>query len=104
MNILILGGCGYIGTILVEKLLKNKKNNLTIIDTQWFGNYILKNKRIKIKKIDLRNVDKYSFKNIDHIIPCIKFDLSKLEEQEKCFHYTNLQPLWWYDNCLKGGK
>jgi len=68
MNILILGGCGYIGTILVEKLLKNKKNNLTIIDTQWFGNYILKNKRIKIKKIDLRNVDKYSFKNIDHII------------------------------------
>lgn len=31
---------------------------------------------------------------IDHIIPCIKFDLSKLEEQKKCFSYKNLQPLF----------
>ncbi len=32
--------------------------------------------------------------HIDHIIPCNTFDLSKPEEQRKCFHYTNLQPLW----------
>ena len=31
---------------------------------------------------------------IDHIIPCDNFDLTILEEQEKCFHYTNLQPLF----------
>jgi len=31
---------------------------------------------------------------IDHILPCVKFNLTKLEEQEKCFHYTNLQPLF----------
>jgi len=30
---------------------------------------------------------------IDHIKPCASFDLTKLEEQEKCFHYSNLQPL-----------
>lgn len=31
---------------------------------------------------------------IDHITPCDSFDLTQLEEQQKCFHYTNLQPLF----------
>ena len=41
---------------------------------------------------------------IDHIKPCIKFDLRNPEEQRKCFHFTNLQPLWWYDNLKKGAN
>lgn len=31
---------------------------------------------------------------IDHIIPCSKFDLTDIEQQKQCFHYTNLQPLF----------
>jgi hypothetical protein len=41
---------------------------------------------------------------VDHIYPCSKFDLTKEEEQRKCFHYTNLQPLWALDNWKKGNK
>jgi hypothetical protein len=40
--------------------------------------------------------------HIDHIKPCRSFDLTIPEEQCKCFHYTNLQPLWALDNHRKG--
>lgn len=39
--------------------------------------------------------------HLDHIVGCANFDLSDPEQQKICFHYTNLQPLWWYDNLLK---
>jgi len=42
--------------------------------------------------------------HIDHIKPCAKFNLTKESEQRKCFHYTNLQPLWAEDNLRKGCK
>lgn len=32
--------------------------------------------------------------NIDHIIPCAAYDLRDPKQLSKCFHYTNLQPIW----------
>jgi hypothetical protein len=40
--------------------------------------------------------------HIDHIKPCVSFDLTDPEQQRECFHYTNLQPLWAEDNRRKG--
>jgi hypothetical protein len=42
--------------------------------------------------------------HIDHIIPCSLFDLTDSEQQKKCFHYTNLQPLWAIENIKKSNK
>lgn len=39
--------------------------------------------------------------HIDHKKPCASFDLSDPEQQEICFHYTNLQPLWAEENRRK---
>ncbi len=39
--------------------------------------------------------------HIDHIVPCVLFDLSLPEEQAECFHFSNLQPLWATDNLRK---
>ena len=39
--------------------------------------------------------------HIDHIKPCASFDLSCSKQQEECFHYINMQPLWWRDNIIK---
>ena len=42
--------------------------------------------------------------HIDHIIPCASFDLTDEEQQRKCFHHTNLQPLWAEENIRKKDK
>jgi len=42
--------------------------------------------------------------HIDHIKPCCKFNLSKVSEQQKCFYYKNLQPLWAEENQKKHAK
>jgi len=42
--------------------------------------------------------------HLDHFLPCCSFDLSKIENQHKCFHYSNLRPLWQNENCEKSAQ
>ena len=42
--------------------------------------------------------------NIDHMECISKFDLSIQDQRIKCFHYTNLQPMWHYNNSTKRNK
>ena len=48
-HILITGGCGYTGTILTNKLL-DAGNKVTVIDTQWFGNFLNSRDNLNILK------------------------------------------------------
>ena len=40
--------------------------------------------------------------HIDHIRPCNSWpDLTDIEQQKECFHWSNLQPLWAKENLQK---
>ena len=67
MNILITGGCGYIGTLLTQKLLEDD-HSITVVDTQWFGNFLTKHPRLKILKIDVRETDLIPLDEVDVVI------------------------------------
>jgi nucleoside-diphosphate-sugar epimerase len=66
-NILVTGGCGYVGSVLVAKLLAQDAN-VTVFDNQWFGNYLDKNHKLEIIKDDIRNIEKYNLKEFDKIV------------------------------------
>ena len=83
-------------------LKKNKKSQKTI---KLLGCTILELKQYLEKQFKPgMSWDNHGTWHVDHIKPCCTFDLSKPEEQCKCFNYTNLQPLWAVDNFKKGGK
>ena len=55
MNIFITGGCGYVGTVLTEALLKDN-HQITVLDTQWFGNFLSENDNLKIIKGNVQDL------------------------------------------------
>lgn len=57
MNILVPGGCGYIGAMLCPHLLADK-NVITAYDTQWLGSGYLpeENKNMHVIKADIRDI------------------------------------------------
>ncbi len=67
MKILITGGCGYKGSVLIPALLE-QGHEVTSIDTQWFGNFLLDHDNLENIKLDIRNTDLIPVKGKDVII------------------------------------
>ena len=53
MKLLVTGGCGYKGSVLVPKLLE-RGHYVTVLDTQWFGNYLDPNPHLQFISDDIR--------------------------------------------------
>ena len=53
MHILVTGGCGYIGSVLVPKLLA-ASYHVTVLDTMWFGNTLEPHRNLSIVQGDIR--------------------------------------------------
>jgi len=81
---------------LATRMYQAIKNNIKSLSTMFLIgceiDYLMYHLQKQFKKN--MNWDNYGKWHIDHIKPCASFDLTKESEQRKCFHYTNLQPLW----------
>jgi hypothetical protein len=86
--------------VFKEACIKKTSRTLELLgcDIQFFKDYI------ESKFIDGMNFENYGQWHLDHILPCASFNFSIPDDVAKCFHYTNIQPLWWLDNLKKGDK
>ena len=69
-NILVTGGAGYIGSHIVENLVKSK-NNVIILDNLVTGSKKLINKKAKFIKADIKNKKKFKKITINNNINSI---------------------------------
>jgi nucleoside-diphosphate-sugar epimerase len=67
MKILITGGCGYVGTVLTQQLLRDG-HSVTVVDTQWFGNYLATHPQLTVIQEDIRNTDRIPLSGVDVIL------------------------------------
>jgi nucleoside-diphosphate-sugar epimerase len=67
MNILLTGGCGYIGTVLTGLLLEDG-HDVRVVDTQWFGNHLAPHPRLTVHKQDVRDIDAIPLDGVEAII------------------------------------
>ncbi|MBI2201868.1 MAG: NAD(P)-dependent oxidoreductase [Armatimonadetes bacterium] len=67
MNIVVTGGCGYVGTPLTSALLQDG-HTVTVIDTQWFGNFLQSHSNLQVIKEDIRNTGNIPLGGIDAVI------------------------------------
>jgi len=67
MHVLVMGGCGYIGTNLTKRLL-DEGHTVTVVDIMWFGNFLQDHKSLTVIKEDIRNIDQIPMEGVDAII------------------------------------
>jgi nucleoside-diphosphate-sugar epimerase len=67
MKILVTGGCGYVGSVLVPKLLGDG-HDVLVIDDQWFGNFLPSNPGLKVTKKSIADIDKNDLQGVEIVI------------------------------------
>jgi nucleoside-diphosphate-sugar epimerase len=65
--VLVTGGCGYVGTKLTQALLARTAHQVTVLDAQWFGNYLPPQARLTLVKADVRQIDTIDLSSFDTI-------------------------------------
>ena len=66
LEILVTGGCGYVGTKLTHALL-GRGHRVTVLDAMWFGNFLTPHPRLTVIAHDMRQIDAFDLSPFDTI-------------------------------------
>jgi len=67
MNILLTGGCGYVGTPLTQSLL-GLGHKVTVVDIMWFGMYLPTHPNLTVMREDIRNAEGIPMQGVDAVL------------------------------------
>jgi nucleoside-diphosphate-sugar epimerase len=67
MNILLTGGCGYVGTPLTLSLL-DAGHTVTVVDLQWFGNFLPAHPRLTVIREDIRQASRLPMAGVEVVL------------------------------------
>lgn len=67
MNILLTGGCGYVGTPLTQSLL-DRGHKVTVVDLQWFGNCLPAHPNLTVIREDIRHAGSIPMTGIEAVL------------------------------------
>jgi nucleoside-diphosphate-sugar epimerase len=67
MEILVTGGCGYVGSVLVPNL-SAKGHTVTVVDAQWFGNFLPQMKNVRVLRKHFSDITLEDLVGIDSVI------------------------------------
>src|SRR5580700_10236867 len=83
MHVLVAGGAGYIGSVLVPRLLE-QGHRVTVVDRLYFGDTLARvrerfGEKLRIVRADVRGLDQSAFRSVDGMI-----DLSGISNDPSC--------------------
>ena len=67
MKILVTGGCGYVGSVLVPRLI-NDGHEVLVVDDQWFGNFLPSTANLKVLKKTVELIDADDLEGIECVM------------------------------------
>jgi nucleoside-diphosphate-sugar epimerase len=67
MRILVTGGCGYVGSVLVPRLVLDG-HNVVVVDDQWFGSFLPPSHNLQVLKKTVEDIDSSDLVGIECVI------------------------------------
>ena len=67
MKILVLGGAGYSGSVLVQRLLE-RGDHVTVVDTFWFGDWLEAHDNLRKITCDIRETNLLPEERFDAVV------------------------------------